>query len=40
MINNKSLNLEFYKGNDSYSDGDIENDILNIVKNNRDLLIF
>lgn len=36
MINNKSLNLEFYKGNDSYSDGDIENDILNIVKNNRD----
>jgi SAM-dependent methyltransferase len=30
------LNLEFYKGADLYSDGDIEDEILEIVKNNND----
>lgn len=30
------LNLDYYKGKDFYSDGDIENDILDIVKNNTD----
>ncbi len=30
------LNLDFYSGKDVYSDGDIEIDILNIVKNNSD----
>lgn len=29
------LNLNFYKGEDNYSDGDIENDILYMVKNGR-----
>ncbi|WP_419766215.1 MAG: LIC12162 family transferase [Arcobacter sp.] len=29
------LNLEYYKGSDLYSDGDIENDILEIVKRNN-----
>lgn len=35
MISEK-INLNFYKGKDSYSDGDIENDILDIVRNNTD----
>jgi 2-polyprenyl-3-methyl-5-hydroxy-6-metoxy-1,4-benzoquinol methylase len=30
------LNLDYYKGNDLYSDGDVENTILDIVKNNTD----
>ncbi len=30
------LNLDFYKGTDLYSDGDVEDDILEIVKNNKD----
>lgn len=30
------LNLTFYSGEDSYSDGDIENELLEIVKNNED----
>ena len=28
------LNLNYYNGNDLYSDGDIEDEILYIVKNN------
>lgn len=31
------LNCDFYKGNDLYSDGKIESEILNIVKSGRDL---
>jgi len=30
------LNLDYYKGEDLYSDGDIENIILDIVKKNED----
>lgn len=30
------LNLDYYKGEDRYSDGDIENEIYHIVKNNKD----
>lgn len=30
------LNLDYYNGNDLYSDGDIEDTILDIVKNNND----
>ncbi|MFA5324280.1 MAG: class I SAM-dependent methyltransferase, partial [Smithella sp.] len=30
------LNLQFYKGSDLYSDGNIENEILAIVKQNKD----
>lgn len=30
------LNLDFYKGQDLYSDGDVEDDILNIVKTHKD----
>ncbi|MEA1880460.1 MAG: class I SAM-dependent methyltransferase [Campylobacterota bacterium] len=30
------LNLDFYSGKDYYSDGDIENELLDIVKNNQD----
>ena len=30
------LNLKYYKGQDLYSDGDVEDDILEIVKNNTD----
>ena len=33
------FNLNYYKGSDLYSDGDIENTILDIVKNNTDLAI-
>ena len=29
------LNVSFYKGIDLYSDGDVEDDILEIVKNNK-----
>ena len=36
-INKVKLNLDFYKGTDIYSDGDIEDDILNIVKYEEDL---
>jgi SAM-dependent methyltransferase len=31
------LNLNFYRGNDHYSDGDIENEILKIVKSGRSI---
>jgi len=31
------LNLQFYKGNDLYSDGDVENFILDIVKSGKNL---
>ena len=31
------LNLDFYKGTDKYSDGDIEDEILEIVKREKDL---
>jgi len=31
------LNLDFYSGNDYYSDGDIENELLNIVKNDKNI---
>jgi len=31
------LNLNFYRGNDHYSDGDIENEILEIVKSGRSI---
>ena len=34
----KVLNLSFYKGNDLYSDGDIEDELLNIVQNNDDYM--
>ena len=30
------LNLDFYTGTDFYSDGDVEDDLLEIVKNNSD----
>jgi SAM-dependent methyltransferase len=33
-IGNVTLNYEFYKGTDTYSDGDVEDTILEIVKNN------
>ncbi len=38
MINDKTtrLNLKYYKGSDSYSDGDVENDILSITQENDD----
>ena len=35
-IYNTQLIYDFYYGNDEYSDGDIEEELLNIVKNNRD----
>lgn len=36
MNNNKTkINLSFYKGEDLYSDGNIEDEILEIVKNNK-----
>jgi len=31
-----TINLEYYTGTDHYSDGDIENELLEIVKNNHD----
>ena len=31
-----TLNLNYYKGTDLYSDGDVENEILEIVKTNTD----
>lgn len=37
-IGNVELDYEFYKGNDQYSDGDIENDLLEYVKNSDNLL--
>lgn len=36
-IGNVTLDLELYPGEDTYSDGDIENTILDIVKSGRDL---
>lgn len=37
-IGKVKLNLEFYKGEDVYSDGDVENDLLDIVKRNDDYM--
>ena len=34
----KVLNLSFYKGEDLYSDGDIEDELLEIVQNNEDYI--
>ncbi len=34
-IGNVSLNLNYYNGIDSYSDGDIEDELLNIVKSEK-----
>lgn len=34
-IGNVELNFKFYKGKDLYSDGNVEDEILNIVKNNE-----
>lgn len=31
-IGKVKLNYEFYRGTDAYSDGEIENDLLNLVK--------
>ena len=36
-INNVKLNLDFYKGTDEYSDGDIEDELLEIVQREDDL---
>ena len=33
FVGNVKLNLDYYSGEDLYSDGDIENEILDIVKN-------
>ena len=35
-IEKVTMNLDFYKGQDVYTDGDIEEEILEIVKNNED----
>ena len=35
-IGKVKLNLEYYEGQDLYSDGDIEDEILEIVKNRKD----
>ena len=32
------LNLQFYKGSDEYTDGDIEDDILRELQSNEDIL--
>lgn len=37
-IGNAILNYEFYKGDDQYSDGDIEDDILRLLQGNEDVL--
>ena len=36
-IGKVKLNLDFYKGTDTYSDGDIEDKLLEVVKNGTDL---
>jgi len=36
QVGNVKINMEFYLGEDLYSDGDIEDEILDIVKNNTD----
>ena len=36
QIGKVKLNMDFYSGNDDYNDGDIENEILEIVKTNND----
>ena len=36
-IGNVTLNYKFYKGTDTYSDGDIEDKLLDIVKNEKDI---
>ncbi|GGN92971.1 class I SAM-dependent methyltransferase [Saccharibacillus kuerlensis] len=37
-IGNVELNLDYYKGKDEYSDGEIEDEILNYVESDADLL--
>ena len=34
---NEILNLKFYKGEDLYSDGDVEDEILKICKSGQDI---
>ncbi len=37
-IGNVDLYYTYYNGTDEYSDGDIEDELLNIVKNNREFI--
>ena len=37
-IGKVKLNYKYYQGNDSYSDGDIENDLLQLVNDNKDVM--
>lgn len=37
-IGNAILNYKFYKGDDQYSDGDIEDELLGLLRNNNDVL--
>jgi SAM-dependent methyltransferase len=37
QVGNVKLNLDFYTGNDQYSDGDIENEILEILKSGKNI---
>lgn len=39
IIGKAKMNYEFYKGDDSYSDGDIEDDLLELVSNNKDVSV-
>ena len=34
-IGNVLLNLKYYKGSDEYSDGEVEDELLDIVKNEK-----
>ena len=36
-IGKVKLNYEFYSGTDAYSDGEIENDLLNLVKDEENV---
>jgi len=38
MIGNAKINDQFYSGVDGYSDGDIEDELLNLVTNNSDVM--
>jgi len=38
MIGNAKINYQFYSGVDGYSDGDIEDELLNLVTNNSDVM--
>ena len=37
-IGNVILNYEYYNGSDEYSDGDVENDMLELIKSNDDVM--